>query len=83
MVAGALVPVFMLVFLVSGCSTIDRWLGGGADDDADAGELMSQGNEDLSAGRYKDAVDAFQKIKDRYPYSRYAVSAELKMADAL
>lgn len=83
MVVAVVAAVFVLVFLVSGCSTIDRWLGGGADDDADAGELMAQGNEDLSAGRYKDAVDAFQKIKDRYPYSRFAVSAELKMADAL
>jgi outer membrane protein assembly factor BamD len=83
MVVKAVVALFMLVFLVSGCSTIDRWLGGGAEGDEDAGELMSQGDEDLRAGRYKDAVDSFQKVKDRYPYSRYAVSAELKMADAL
>ena len=73
----------MLVFLLSGCSTIDNLLGRGAEEEVDAGELMSQGNEDLSKGRYKDAVDAFQKIKDRFPYSKHAVSAELKMADAL
>jgi len=73
----------MLLVLLNGCSTIDSILGRGVEDDADAGELMSQGNEDLSAGRYKDAVDAFQKIKDRFPYSKHAVGAELKMADAL
>jgi len=28
MVVKAVVALFMLVFLVSGCSTIDRWLGG-------------------------------------------------------
>ena len=73
----------MLVLLLSGCSTIDSILGRGAEEEVDAGELMIQGNEDLSKGRYKDAVNAFQKIKDRFPYSRHAVSAELKMADAL
>jgi outer membrane protein assembly factor BamD len=75
--------VIMLLVFLNGCSTIDKILGGGVEDDADAGELMIQGNENLSQGRYKDAVDAFQKIKDRFPYSKHAVSAELKMADAL
>jgi len=77
------VAAIMLVFLLSGCSYIDNLLGRGVEEEGDAGELMSQGNEELSRGRYKDAVDAFQKIKDRYPYSKHAVSAELKMADAL
>jgi len=73
----------MLLVILNGCSTIDTILGRGAEEEADAGELMSQGNENLSQGRYKDAVDAFQKIKDRFPYSKHAVGAELKMADAL
>jgi outer membrane protein assembly factor BamD len=73
----------LLLFLLSGCSFIDNLLGRGAEDEGDAGDLMAQGAEDLAAGRYKDAVDAFQKVKDRYPYSKYAVVAELRMADAL
>jgi outer membrane protein assembly factor BamD len=80
---NTVLAVTVLFFLLSGCSTIEGWLGRGLEDDSDAGELMSQGNEDLAAGRYKDAVDAFQKIKDRFPYSKHAVNAELKMADAL
>jgi outer membrane protein assembly factor BamD len=82
LVRSALAAI-LLLFLLSGCSYLDKFLGRDAEEDADAGELMSQGNEDLSQGRYKDAVDAFQKIKDRFPYSKHAVSAELKMADAL
>jgi outer membrane protein assembly factor BamD len=82
-VIRTVLAAIMLLFLLSGCSYIDHLLGRGVEEDADAGELMSQGNEDLSKGRYKDAVDAFQKIKDRFPYSKHAVSAELKMADAL
>ena len=46
-------------------------------------ELMSQGRADLEAGYYESATDAFQKVKDRYPYSKFAVEAEFKMADAL
>lgn len=79
----ALLAGILLLFLLSGCSYIEKFIGGGEDEELDAGELMAQGNEDLSRGRYKDAVDAFQKIKDRFPYSKHAVNAELKMADAL
>jgi len=46
-------------------------------------ELMSEGMERLEGGYYEKAAEAFQKIKDRYPYSRFAVEAELRMADAL
>jgi outer membrane protein assembly factor BamD len=31
---------------------------------------------------YKDALKAFTTLKERYPYSRYAILAELKVADA-
>jgi outer membrane protein assembly factor BamD len=46
-------------------------------------ELMSDGLEDLESGRYTAATEAFQNIKDRYPYSKFAVAAEIKLADTL
>jgi outer membrane protein assembly factor BamD len=75
----------VLLFLLSGCSFFHQVLGigGGGEEEEDAGELMTRGTDDLTQGRYKSAVDAFQKIKDRFPYSKYAVTAELRMADAL
>jgi len=79
----AVLAASMLFFLLSGCSYIEKFIGGGEEDEVDAGELMAQGNEDLGRGRYTAAVEAFQKIKDRFPYSKHAVNAELKMADAL
>ena len=36
----------------------------------------------IKRGNYEDATEAFQNIRDRYPYSRFAAKAELKMADA-
>ena len=79
----ALLAALMLLFLLSGCSYIERFIGGGEEDETDAGELMAQGMEEMGAGRYNLAVEAFQKLKDRFPYSKYALAAELKMADAL
>jgi outer membrane protein assembly factor BamD (BamD/ComL family) len=38
---------------------------------------------DFNEGRFKESIETFQKIKDRYPYSTFAITAELKMADAL
>jgi outer membrane protein assembly factor BamD len=70
----------VLLFFLGGCSTLDRLLGRGVDE-TDPGELMTDGIEKLEAGRYSDAVKAFEKIRDRYPYSKFAVTAELKLAD--
>jgi len=68
--------------LFSQCAVIDKIRGKKAED-KDAAELMSDGIENMNRGRYKDAAAEFQQIKDRYPYSKYAIQAELKMADAL
>ncbi|MFC1822790.1 outer membrane protein assembly factor BamD [Thermodesulfobacteriota bacterium] len=71
----------LIVFLFGSCSYIERYLSG--EDDKGPAELMDKGLNDLDAGRYSDASVAFQDIKDRYPYSKYAITAELKMAEAL
>jgi len=46
-------------------------------------ELLDDGMSALNKKDYEKAADLFQMLKDRYPYSRYAIVAELKMADAL
>ena len=77
-----LVSGLLFLFLLNGCATIDRFLGRGLDE-TDPAELMADGMAKFEAGRYSDAVKAFEGIRDRYPYSRFAVAAELKLADAL
>jgi outer membrane protein assembly factor BamD len=81
--ARTMLAAVVLAFLMSGCSYVDKFLGIGGAAEEDAAELMNEGNENLSTGRYKEAVEDFQKVKDRFPYSKYAIIAELKMADAL
>jgi outer membrane protein assembly factor BamD len=45
-------------------------------------ELASQGMEQFEGKDYRDAIKTFSALKERYPYSRYAILAELKLADA-
>lgn len=47
-----------------------------------AQELASDGMEAYEEGKYKDAIESFEKIKDWYPFSKYAILAELKIADS-
>lgn len=75
------VSLTLMVTLLGSCSLYNRFFGG-IEDESPAG-LMETGMESMSSGDYGRAIDAFEKIKDRYPYSKYALVAELKLADAL
>jgi outer membrane protein assembly factor BamD len=68
--------------LLGGCAMVDSFLFGD-EEEFGPSELMIQGMESLEGGDYKGAVEAYQALKDRYPYSEYAITAELKLADAL
>jgi outer membrane protein assembly factor BamD len=67
-----------IILIFGGCAL---W-GGDVEEEKTPAQLMSEGLQDLEAGYYESATLAFQKVKDRYPYSKFAVEAELKMADA-
>ncbi|MBW2150963.1 MAG: outer membrane protein assembly factor BamD [Deltaproteobacteria bacterium] len=45
-------------------------------------ELAADGMEYFEEGKYKKAIESFEKLKDWYPFSKYAILAELKIADA-
>jgi outer membrane protein assembly factor BamD len=47
-----------------------------------AEELRVEGLEEYEKGNYKKAIEAFEDLKDWYPFSKYASLAELKIADA-
>jgi len=69
-----------ILFLFSGCALWNDFF---AEGESTPAELMSEGMEDFNDGKFEAATEIFQKIKDRYPYSKFAITAELKMADAL
>ena len=66
------------VFLLSlsGCSWFQE------KDVKSASELARDGMEEYKEGNYNAAIENFEKLKDWYPFDRYAILAELKIADA-
>jgi len=69
---------FSIILLVSGCSLFDNRYEMGQS----AEELVSEGSSAFVAEDYKTAVKAYTDLKDWYPFSKYAILAELKIADA-
>ena len=70
-----------LILFLSGCGLWKQIFGD--DIEPTPAELMSEGMDDFNSGKFEAATEIFQKIKDRYPYSKNAIQAELKMADSL
>ncbi|MFH1488879.1 MAG: outer membrane protein assembly factor BamD [Pseudomonadota bacterium] len=75
----------MVLTLLGGCAPVIDLVDNFLKDKEELGpaELMEEGKEKFEKGYWKDAVEAFQGVKDRYPYSKYAIQAELKAADAI
>lgn len=73
-----LCALIVAIFLMAGCAGIDRL---SVKEEETPANLMSKGLKSFEKRHYLGANEAFQKIKDRYPYSKFAVAAELKMAD--
>lgn len=72
---------FLLVCLASilvsvGCGTRQKA------EDKPAAVLLEEGLHELEKGNRVEAIEIFTKIKDWYPFSKHAVTAELKTADA-
>ncbi|PKN63657.1 MAG: outer membrane protein assembly factor BamD [Deltaproteobacteria bacterium HGW-Deltaproteobacteria-15] len=80
MLRNVIAPAMILI-LFGGCSIIEKYFV--SEEEKSASELMSDGTRDFEMGRWTAAKEAFEKVKDRYPYSKHAAVAELKRADAL
>lgn len=82
----------IIMLVLPGCATYKKTVKGiktsvndifsSGEDTRLAQELAWDGMDDFEAGKYRDAIEAFQRLKDIYPFSRYAILAELKLGDA-
>jgi outer membrane protein assembly factor BamD len=45
-------------------------------------DLLSRALKRMEQNEYENAIKSFQAIKDRYPYSKTVITAELKMAES-
>ena len=80
-IARLLLPVVLLTFIF-GCSTVKGWFGDKKKSDKPPDVLAQEGIKDLKKKNYDDAIETFEKMRDRYPYSDQALLAQIKLADA-
>ncbi len=74
-ISTALIGITMLIF--PGCSWFNQEL-----KEKPAQELIQDGIDAYDDGKYTSAIKNFEQLRDWYPFSRYAILAELKIADA-
>jgi outer membrane protein assembly factor BamD len=72
------VVLLILLFSVSGCA----WFQDDNDMEKSAATLVQEGSSQFRDRDFKDAIHSFTTLKDWYPFSKYAILAELKIADA-
>ncbi len=80
-----LIVVGIVILLVcSGCNALDKMWNAitGEEFSASAQQLAWDGMDAYEDGDYKEAIEHFQQLKDWYPFSKYSVLAELKIADS-
>ncbi len=79
--------------LLSGCDSLSRQfnnLFGSTSSSTSVGDgmdipaqvLANNAETAYRDGQYNEAADMYQQLKDRYPYSRYALLAELRLGDS-
>ncbi|ABB38862.1 outer membrane assembly lipoprotein YfiO [Oleidesulfovibrio alaskensis G20] len=69
-----------LLATLSGCGIIDYFFLPPPEDTAQ--ELFESGNDAMREKDYASATDYFSKLKDNFPFSPYAIEAELSLGDA-
>ena len=71
-----LLVLLILALIAPGCS----WFKDSKEKSAE--ELASEGIRYFEKSNYTQAIESFEKLKDWYPFSKYAILAELKLADS-
>ena len=68
--------IFIALILTSmvGCS-------GKSIEDGDPGELLQEAEQNIKNDHYQLAIERLRIVKNKYPYSKYAVEAQLRIAD--
>jgi outer membrane protein assembly factor BamD len=66
--------IVALIAIQSGCS-------GKKVDENDPASLYADAEEDIQSEHYQVAIDKLRIIKNKFPYSKYAVDAKLRTAD--
>jgi outer membrane protein assembly factor BamD len=80
-----LLVIFLLIFAVSGCGLwkdFREWWRPPMATRAAPEDLYKRGAELYQEGRYKKAIESFQRVKEQYPLHKHAIDAEIGIADS-
>lgn len=72
---------FGVALLVLGIQAMNLGCAGKSVEDGDPSNLYKEAEEDIGSDHYQLAIDKLKIIKNKYPYSKYAVDASLRLAD--
>lgn len=72
---GTILLIFT-IFTLSSCAWFQK------KDEKTAEELAAEGMNNFKRRKYEKSLESFRKLKDWYPFSKYAILAELKIADS-
>jgi outer membrane protein assembly factor BamD len=82
-------PLLVLLLSTSGCGSYvgqyyfgDLFGKGSSTTEKNPEQLALEGTDEMRKKDYEDALKAFKQLKEHYPYSKYAILAELKIGDA-
>ena len=70
--------IVVLVSMLSGCAWFSKESIGRGTPEA----LYQKGYEDYHRGKYKKAIESFQRVQEEYPLSKLAIMAEIGIADS-
>ena len=76
---ASVVMIALLFFCSPGCSWFNE---SNREMEKSAETLVNEGVSDYREGNYRDAIRSFTTLRDWYPFSKYAILAELKIADS-
>jgi outer membrane protein assembly factor BamD len=77
-----LLLALVVVALVSNCGMFKGLFGKKTKEDKPPDIMAEEGINQLKKKKYDDAIETFEKVRDRYPYSEQAMLAQIKVADA-
>ena len=76
--------LLLLPFILQGCSSFSALFSSPSlsIEEMSVKELVQEGINAFQTGKFDQAIEIFQHIRDAYPFSPYAIVAHLKLADA-
>lgn len=73
--------VLVLAAHLGGCSTVKGWFSKKRPEKP-PDVMAEEGIQQMKKKKYDDAIETFEMVRDRYPYSEQALLAQIKVADA-